>query len=140
MTKTTSPFPSDYMRSALPGQHLAAPSYNQAVIAVAAFGRHVVNEPGLLENIVVNIGTSGTVTDTILRFQRIPAGSSAAANIGDADVTIDDAVADGHVRIVPINLEVNVGDVIICNVTQAPTGGANLAWSPNIKRQFAKNP
>lgn len=140
MTLTTTPFPSVAQKSALPAQALASPTYNQAVIAVAVSGRHVVTVPGLLESVVVNVGTTGTVTDTIFRMQRIPAGTAVAANIDAAATTVAQTAADGVVVVVPIGLQVNVGDVIQMNVTQAPTGGANLAWAPVIMRQFSSNP
>jgi hypothetical protein len=134
---TTYP-PSALLKTGAIGPFSASdPSYNQPTIAVAQFGRHLVTRPGRLVGIYYNIGNCGSAGSTVFRFRRIPSGSSTPANLGAADITIDNAAVDGSTGVAPPNaspgyLDVNPGDIIECNVTTAPTGGANLCWSPMI--------
>ncbi len=133
-TPTTTPSPSAFLRSHIPPQNIAAPSYNQATIAVAVFGRHVVTAAGRLEGIAYNVGTCGSGGNSVFRFRRIPARSSTPADLGAAAITVANTEVDGFVGIAPIGIDVDVGDVIECNVTTAPTAGANLCWAPIISR------
>jgi len=118
----------------IPPHSLATPTYNQATIAVAAFGRHVVTERGRLVSCTVVPGNCGAAGNTVLRFRRIRNGTP--TNLGSADITIANTAVDGAPVVVPIDADVEAGDVIDCNVTTAPTSGSDLSYSPTIHRIF----
>lgn len=135
MAISTTPPPSGGLNSGtLAPQVIATPTYNQATIAVAAFGRHVVSERGRLVACVVVPGNCGVSGSTTLRFRRIRNGT--AVNLGDADTTIANTAVDGAPIVVPINADLEAGDVIDCNVSAAPGSGTDLSYTPVLHRLF----
>jgi hypothetical protein len=118
----------------IPAQTVATPTYTQATIAAAAFGRHVITERGRLESCVVVPGNAGAAGNTVLRFRRIRNGT--AVDLGAGTTTIANTATDGQPIVVPIGADLEAGDVIDCNVTTAPTSGADLSYSPVISRIY----
>lgn len=130
-TPTTTPYPSLLLRTEMPRRNIAAPSYTQATIAVAVFGRHLVTRAGRLENILWNIGDDGSAGTNTFKFRKN------GVDISGATFTAASGGGDDEISgIINVGISVVAGDVIDCSVTAAATDGANLTYVPNVSQLF----
>lgn len=133
MALTTTPFPTSLLRTELPPQNIAAPTYTQATPATSAFGRHVVSRGGRLETVVWNLADDGTGGSLAFKMQKNGSDISGAAT-GTIASSGSHGVLSG---IINCSIDVAAGDVIQALPTAVPSGSPlNLSYAPNVSQQF----
>ena len=97
----------------------------QGTIATGIIASKVATKPMKLQGLLASAATAGTAGNTVLQVH--------VNGVSQGSVTLDSGLADPVAsRSVPLDVDINVGDVISLVVSTAPTAGANLSASADL--------
>lgn len=111
----------------------------QVTIATAVVAARVIDKPSLARNLAVRVGTTGTATQTDVMLRKIPLGGTVTdmlnnpVSVINTDADNFSASSSDFVDLDTQKLE--PGDVVLVEVTAAPTAGADLDFTANIDQR-----
>lgn len=102
----------------------------QANVATGILTSFVVQRDSTLRGLAISLAVCGTAGSTTVQVR--------VNGVSQGDLTIANTDADPTYKVLSLDLNVNVGDVIDINVSAAPTGGTGLSATARIRPVIAE--